>query len=93
MILPFVEEQALYDEFGDFPSGTPGSLPESVLGQPGGDDLLLDVAVIIESGLLALAQLGVPGGVVGPHTPDLRSMLRHTIAETKVRFGTPPAPP
>jgi prepilin-type processing-associated H-X9-DG protein len=31
MILPYIEEQALYDEFGEFPPGVPGSLPESVL--------------------------------------------------------------
>ena len=31
MILPFIEQQALYDLFGTFPSGVPESLAESVL--------------------------------------------------------------
>ena len=31
MILPFIEQQTLYDQFGTFPSGVPGSLPQSVL--------------------------------------------------------------
>ncbi len=31
MILPFMEQQALYDQFGTFPSGVPSSLPASVL--------------------------------------------------------------
>ena len=31
MILPYMELQALYDQFGEFSPGVPGSLPESVL--------------------------------------------------------------